>query len=217
MQNRPNLIFRYFLKGLSIVVPFGMTIFACWYVGNWINTNIINVLFGFLINKIPAMAWVVKVRGLSILLTCIAIVLIGMLGSNFFVSPFIYQLEQLVLEIPVINILYSYVKESTFGFVEKLNKPVLVKFPYQGQEIHKIGFITQSKLYALSLGADHMIVYLPHSYAFSGEMAVFHKDQVTFLDLSTTEAMRLILTGGLSKIKRPLIASAKKELEEKKR
>ena len=139
MGNRPNLILKYFLKGLSIVVPFGMTIFACWYVGNWINTKIINTLFGFLITKIPSMAWVVKVRGLSILLTCIAIILIGIVGSTFIVSPFIYRLEQLILEIPIINILYSYVKESTFGFVEKLNKPVLVKWPYQGKEIHKIG------------------------------------------------------------------------------
>ena len=202
MNKRYNEILTHFLKGLSILVPFGVTIYV-----SWRTIEIVNLYVCSFVQYVPLVYWTVEIPGLSILITCIAIAALGYLGSTLFLAPLIRLLENLVMKIPLVNILYSYTKESTFGFLDKLNKPVMVKITYNGYEAYKIGFLTQEKLYALSLMETEVAVYLPHSYAFSGELMIFPKEQVTFLDISTTEAMRIVLTGGLATIKRPFLSS----------
>lgn len=202
MQNTANQLLNYFLKGLSIIVPFGVIIYFSWYAVDKVNTYVC-----WLIQYIPLVYWTVQIPGLSIFVTCIAIAFIGYLGSTFLIAPLISWLEYVVMNIPILNILYTYTKESTFGFIEKLNRPVMVRIAYEEYEVYKIGFLTQDKLHALSLMEEEVAVYLPHSYALSGEMTIFPKDQIISLDISTTEAMLLVLTGGLAEIKRPLVSS----------
>lgn len=207
MKKHRNALINYFLKGLSIVIPFWGTIALSWYAISKISSHLDS-----LIQYIPLISWIVKIPGLSIVATCVAVLFMGSVGSTFLIAPLVSWLEYVVLNIPILNILYSYIKESTkFEWIDKLDRPVLVKIDYQECEAYKIGFLTQEKLHALSLMEGEVAVYLPHAYAFSGEVTIFPKKNVKALDISSTEALRLVLTGGLAEIKRPLITSSKRK------
>jgi uncharacterized membrane protein len=63
--------------------------------------------------------------------------------------------------------------------------------------IQKLGFITQTDLTFLSL-QDSVMVYCPHSYAFSGEMLIVPASNVTLLNIPASDVMKMIISGGVS-------------------
>ena len=42
------------------------------------------------------------------------------------------------------------------------------------------------------------MVYLPHSYAFSGELYIVSADHVKLLNMPSADVMKLIVSGGVS-------------------
>ncbi|MHC4411604.1 MAG: DUF502 domain-containing protein, partial [Planctomycetota bacterium] len=60
-----------------------------------------------------------------------------------------------------------------------------------------LGFITRDSLEFLSL-SDHVAVYFPQSYNFAGSVLIFLSDQVTPLDVDSSDAMAFIVSGGVS-------------------
>ncbi|MNL29816.1 hypothetical protein D3C87_1515160 [compost metagenome] len=100
--------------------------------------------------------------------------------------------------IPLLNTLYSSIKDFTEAFVgdaKKFNVPVLVKVNEIG--VSKIGFLTQSDLSKINL-TDEVVVYFPYSYSFAGQVVVVKSSLVTKLDMSATDAMKLVVSGGVS-------------------
>ena len=61
----------------------------------------------------------------------------------------------------------------------------------------RIGFLTQNDLTKLDLPND-VIVYFPFSYSFAGQVYVINKDKITPLNISAAEAMKLVVSGGVS-------------------
>jgi uncharacterized membrane protein len=45
-----------------------------------------------------------------------------------------------------------------------------------------------------------VLVYLPHSYAFSGQLFVVDRSYITPVDSSSSEIMKLIISGGVTEI-----------------
>ena len=66
--------------------------------------------------------------------------------------------------------------------------------------LHRVGFITQSDLAELGL-PDMVVVYFPQSYAFAGDHFVVPKENIKPLDVSGAIAMKFIVSGGISGFK----------------
>ncbi len=49
---------------------------------------------------------------------------------------------------------------------------------------------------ALASRPDLVAVYCPHSYNFSGELFLVPKENVTFLELPSSEVMKFVVSGG---------------------
>ena len=63
----------------------------------------------------------------------------------------------------------------------------------------KIGFITEKKLN--EFGMDGMVaVYFPFSYSINGEMMMVPENSVIHIDLSPSEVMKFVVSGGVTKI-----------------
>ena len=82
---------------------------------------------------------------------------------------------------------------------KRFDKPVLVK-QNNNYEVQKLGFITQEDLTYLGIGSDKVAVYLPHSYAWSGNQFIVPKENVTPINASSTTVMKFIISGGVTKI-----------------
>ena len=89
---------------------------------------------------------------------------------------------------------------NTFvGQKKGFSEPVLVKV-YENSTIERIGFITNEDVESLNINKGKVLVYLPHSYAISGQLFVVEKRHVTRIDKPASEVMKLIISGGVTEI-----------------
>ncbi|AKD02232.1 DUF502 domain-containing protein [Pontibacter korlensis] len=177
-------LFRYFLNGLLIIAPIAITVFIVVGIIDWLNS-----IFDL------------GIPGLGILLMVILLTVVGFIGSSFFVRPFLVVMESLLHKVPLISIIYSSIKDLFDAFVgdnQKFNKPVMVKMT-EDSENHKLGFVTQETLLQLNV-EDKVAVYFPHSYNFSGELFLVPKRNVTYINLPSSEVMKFVVSGGVSKL-----------------
>lgn len=194
-----RLIFQkflyYLIKGILVVVPLAGAIFLIvWLVATLDSAlNVSHLLEneGGRSRYIP---------GMGILTVLLLLVLVGFVFTTLVTVPIQNWLSRLVNRIPIFNTLYSSIKDFTEAFVgdaKKFNEPVLVEVNETGMK--KIGFLTQKDLSSLGLPGEVM-VYFPYSYSFAGQVVVVKSERVSKLRMSSTEAMKLVVSGGVSSI-----------------
>ncbi|MEM1408975.1 MAG: DUF502 domain-containing protein [Bacteroidota bacterium] len=177
-----NRVLTYFFRGLLFVVPVALTIYIIYQTLDWLD------------GLIP-----INIPGLGLLVILAAITLLGYLASFFITRPIFVQFERYFTKIPLVNILYSSIKDLIGAFVgdqKKFNIPVTVALDSNGT-ILKVGFITKDDLSSLDL-PGFVSVYLPHSYNFSGNHFLVEKDKVKRLNMNASSAMKFVVSGGVS-------------------
>ncbi|MHC4174480.1 MAG: DUF502 domain-containing protein [Planctomycetota bacterium] len=180
-------ILKYFLRGLLVFVPVGLTIFILVYVFTSLD-KVLRELLPF-----------IPFPGLGLLVTIGGIFLIGLFASNFVGKKIFGLMDKIFANVPLVKMLYSAIRDLVEAFAgekKKFDKPVLVTFgPNSYAKI--VGFITRENLENLGL-KDHVAVYLPQSYNFAGNVLIFPKEAVKPLDIESSEAMTFIVSGGVA-------------------
>ena len=175
-------VLGYFLQGLLYTLPIAATIYVVY--------KAIVLIDGILPIKIP---------GLGIIILLVSVTLVGFLGGAL-ISSRILKLEKLLDKVPLIKIIYTSVKDLLSAFVGKkkrFTEPVLVKM--EGN-VERFGFITQKDLTDLGVSANKIGVYIPFSYAVTGNLIVVPKDCVTPIDANSADIMKFIISGGVTEI-----------------
>lgn len=67
-------------------------------------------------------------------------------------------------------------------------------------EAERLGFITKVDLSELGIGKDKVAVYLPFSYAISGQVYIVPSKSVTPINASSADVMKLIISGGVTSV-----------------
>jgi uncharacterized membrane protein len=185
-------LFRYFLQGLLLFGPAGITIYGAFVLFTYIDGFVISPVAGYLPFHIP---------GLGILVLLIIITLLGIAGQTIILRPLRSIFDKFMESLPVVKVIYSALKDFFSAFVgseKKFNKPVLVKVNTIS-ELEKIGFITTEDLSDIGI-LDKVSVYFPHSYNFSGEMFIVPKEHIRPLNIPPSEAMKFVVSGGVTKV-----------------
>lgn len=194
MNRIGRALLNYLIKGLLIVVPIALSIFivvwAVTTVDSWLN---INNIFG--VN--PLTGENRNIPGLGLGLVLFIILIAGVVVTNFVTEPMYNWFKRTMNKLPLLNFIFSSIKDLTEAFVgdeKKFNNPVLVEAE---SGIKRIGFLTQNDLSKLDLPGD-AIVYFPFSYSFAGQVYVVSKDKIKPLKMSAADAMKLVVSGGVS-------------------
>ncbi len=177
-----NRIISYFFRGLLFVVPLALTIYVIFQSLDWVD--------GLIPIDIPGLGLIVIIGGVTFL---------GYLASFFITRPVFDLFEKYFIKIPLVNIIYTSMKDLLGAFVgdqKKFNKPVLVEMDDHGILL-KVGFITNESMKYLDQ-KDYISVYMPHSYAWSGNQFLVKKDHIKPLKMSATAAMKFVVSGGVS-------------------
>ena len=178
-------IINYFLQGLLYLIPISVTA----YVVYWTFIQIDSILpFNF--------------PGLGLIVIISLITLIGYLGSVIIASPINAFFQRILNKAPLLKTIYTSVKDMMNTFVGKkkgFSEPVLVKV-YENSTIERIGFVTNEDVESLNIKKGKVLVYIPHSYAISGQLFVVEKKHVKKIDCSSGEVMKLIISGGVTEI-----------------
>lgn len=142
----------------------------------------------------------VKVPGLGLLIILSGITLFGYLGSTLLVKPFFDVLEELLIKVPFVNLIYTSIKDLMGAFVgdkKKFNQAVIITMD-NDPGVQKLGFITQEDLSNIGL-PDKVAVYCPHSYNFSGNLFIVLRSNVKLVNnISSADFMKFVVSGGVS-------------------
>lgn len=182
---------KYFLRGLLVFVPLGVTIIIIVYVFTSLDT--------FFKDYLTFIPYAILRLLVGLLITLGSIFLIGLFASNFVGKKLFGLLDKVFTKVPLVKMLYSAIRDLVEAFAgekKKFDKPVLVTLG-TSSNAKIIGFMTRENLDNLGL-KDHVAVYLPQSYNFAGNVLIFPKEAVTPLNIESSEVMTFIVSGGVA-------------------
>jgi uncharacterized membrane protein len=172
----------YFLRGLVLTVPLFVTVWVCYSVFRRVD------------------GWLgIAVPGVGFVTTLVLITLIGALGSSLLTRSAVAALEDLLNRLPFVRLLYTSTKDLLSAFVgekKRFGQPVLVDLGL-GSEVKVLAFLTQRSAERLGIDAS-VVVYVPHSYAWSGQMLVLPSARVKLLTTDSAEFMAFVVSGGVT-------------------
>ncbi len=182
MKLTAGRILRYFFSGTLFIVPVVATTYFIVVSFQWLDSQL----------DLPY-------PGLGFLIIIAVITLIGYLSTNYVFRTVGGWFDRAINRIPIVKLIYATVRDLLNAFVgdkKKFHKPVLVRINKEN-DLYQIGFVTQSDLSSIGL-SDMVVVYFPHSYAFSGFHYFVPKENIKPLDIPGPTAMKFIVSGGVS-------------------
>ncbi|MBW8332433.1 MAG: DUF502 domain-containing protein [Prolixibacteraceae bacterium] len=184
-------IFTYFLQGLLFSGPLAVTLYTVFLMFDFVDRLVRDPLKEHFQFDVP---------GVGILVLFITLTLMGLIGQTIIAKPFIYFTKRLLKRAPLLNVIYTSLNDLFTAFVgkeKKFNVPVVVCMN-QENNLWKLGFVTEKNL--AEFGLHEMVaVYFPHSYNFSGELYLVPESSVKTVDLSPSEVMKFVVSGGVTK------------------
>ncbi|MFB3787172.1 MAG: DUF502 domain-containing protein [bacterium] len=201
------MIFRktrnYFLAGLLVMVPMGITI--------WIVWSIFNLLDGWyrhlvktsgIRDYLSARNYILPEYGIGFFLTLALITLIGFATQLYLGRKLFSLVEQIFLRLPVISNLYNGIKQVTATLMGRhrniFERVVLVEYPRKG--LYSLGFVTGHDRTLLQpvRGQEYCYVYIAKTpNAATGVFLLVPEEETIPLNLSVEDAIKMIVSGGM--------------------
>ncbi|UCE19524.1 MAG: DUF502 domain-containing protein [Gemmatimonadota bacterium] len=187
----------HFLTGLVVLTPIVVTAYVFWQLFFKIDGLLSGLLteWGFfdLIGR--------RVPGLGFVTLVLLIIFTGMLTRNFVGKKFIELGDNIMIRIPIFNRIYTAVQQISQAFLTEkrsvFRKAVLVEYPRKG--IFAIGFLTSDSKGEVQERTETEMcnVFLPTTpNPTSGFLLLVPKTEITPLDMTIEEALKLVISGG---------------------
>jgi uncharacterized membrane protein len=183
---------QYFLTGLFVIIPLGLTLLVVGWLVNYLDK-----LLGGFFDRLLGF----HMPGLGIVLAAIIIVFIGaLLSTNILAQKIFEGVELSFLHIPGVRAVYRTIKALTDTFSPENQKSfrgvALVEYPHPGSL--SIGFITNRvALDGLGEATErHVSVYVPTNHLYIGNTVLVPESKVYVTSLSVQEAIQIVLSSG---------------------
>ncbi|CAH0228536.1 DUF502 domain-containing protein [Priestia megaterium] len=188
-------IIKSFINGLLTIVPIILVIYILVRVFNFLDSILGNVLKPYMKQD--------YIPGVGILATLVLITFLGWLSTRFFAGKIINLIDRLLERIPLVKTLYIVIKDTLQSFLgekKSFSKVVLVMMP--GTSMKVIGFVTSEEVEEVIHSLkDHVAVYVPQTFQVAGFTFLIPKEEIEWLDIKPEEAMKFVLSGGVSSSK----------------
>ncbi len=188
----------YFLTGLLVVVPVGITLYVLKIVIGWADS-----LVALLPPRLHPNSYLpFPIPGLGLIITALFIMSVGIVTTNFIGKRMVALGEQIVDKIPLVRSIYVAVKqllETIFSRdKESFKRVVMVEYPRKG--IHSIGFVTGVSKGEIQdkTGQKVLNVFVPTApNPTSGYLIMVPEDDTIPLDMDVETAFKMVLSGGM--------------------
>ena len=188
-------IIKSFINGLLTIVPIILVIYILVRVFNFLDSILGNVLKPYMKQD--------YIPGVGILATLLLITFLGWLSTRFFAGKIINLIDRLLERIPLVKTLYTVIKDTFQSFLgekKSFSKVALVTMP--GTSMKVIGFVTSEEVEEVIHSLkDHVAVYVPQTFQVAGFTFLIPKEEIQWLDIKPEEAMKFVLSGGVSSSK----------------
>ncbi|NWG38851.1 MAG: DUF502 domain-containing protein [Hydrogenophilaceae bacterium] len=189
---------RYFITGLLIWVPLGITL---WVLDLLIGTMDQTLLL--LPDSWQPITWIgFRIPGLGVILTLLVIFLTGLATANIIGQRLVDFWESMLLRIPVVKSIYNSVKQvsdTLFSSSGNAFRKVLL-VPYPHPEARSIAFQTNvPDEVAAKLPEEHVAVFIPTTPSpVNGFYFFVRKSEVIELNMSVDQALKAIVSMGVA-------------------
>lgn len=196
-----GVITRNILTGLITVIPILLTFYLLY----WAIVSAETWLGGMLAAILPAGTRLPP--GVGVVLALGALFIVGMLMHTYVVQRLFARAERLFYRIPLVKLIYPALRDFMDYFSPMKEKPyqqvVCVRF---GEDLQAIGLVTRDDLRPIGEpfgGEGNVLVYFPMSYMIGGYALAVPRSRVQPLDMGMEEAMRFVLTAGVTGMTEP--------------
>ncbi len=204
MNKVANGLKKAFINGLLVVLPLGFTVYILWLVYRFIN-NITGrgsyfgeLISGLLVSTLGR-SWF---PGIGVILTLFFVFLIG-LATRIYVGRKVYDwIDRAFKATPLVNKMYDTVKQIINAVFDRefssFRKVVI--FEYPRREVHAVGFVTNERMEKIGEQVEEDLVAVfvfTTPNPLSGLILLVPREELTFLDISVEEGLRLVLSLGI--------------------
>jgi uncharacterized membrane protein len=207
---------RYFVAGILVFAPIGITIWAT----AWIIQRLDNLLLPQLLKLLlPGLEEPPRIPFVGALFTLLVIILMGVIARHFFGGELVRAWERLLSRVPVARNIYGGVKQLIEAIFRadpgsRFSRVVLVEYPRKG--IYALAFSTGPARGPVgNVGGRRMInCFLPTTpNPTSGFYLLVPEEEITAVELTVEEAFKLVMSAGL--VTPDSIAEAERKAAEK--
>lgn len=187
---------RMLLTGLLTILPIVVTLAIL----GWLAGTLESLLGGLLEWILPEGVYR---TGMGFVAGLVLVLVLGVVMSTWLAKRLFELFERVLLKVPVINGLYGAIKDMTTLFAPDRQRQfsAAVTFTLPGTDAKLMGFVTRDDCSDLpeGLGGPGIVaVYLPMSYQIGGYTLLLPRDQLTEVEMPTSEALRFVLTAGVT-------------------
>ncbi|NOR56530.1 MAG: DUF502 domain-containing protein [Sulfurovum sp.] len=181
------------LTGVITLFPLVLTIYLIYWLGVT-SEEIMGKLFHYILPDDTYFP------GLGMFAGIIIVFIVGLMMKAYLVRKIFSLGENVLYRLPLIKSVYRAFRDFFDFFSPKkegLGQAVAVTF----QNIELVGFVTQEdpgRLPPSFRDRDCVLVYLPMSYMVGGYTILVPHDEIRPLDMTRDEAMRFVLTAGIT-------------------
>ena len=190
---------NYFLAGILITAPIGITIWVAWNIVGWIDDSVTPL--------IPP-AWnpetylPFSIPGLGLVFIFVALTLIGFLAAGLVGRSVMRFGERLLGQVPVVRSVYSATKQIFETVLSQqstaFRQCALIEYPCRGT--WALGFITGQTLGEVQSLTDETVynVFIPATpNPTTGFLLFVPERDVHVVDMTVEEGIKLVVSGGI--------------------
>lgn len=204
-RKRKTLLKRlrdYFLTGVVVAMPFFLTAaFAKWVI-SFANNQVTPLIGVSTIGQEFILPYIQRIPGFGLIFFVVVTTIIGALAAGFFGRYIFYLGENIINRLPILRTIYSIMKQIFNAIINNQSsenrQPVLIEYPRRG--CWAIGFAT-SKVYGdvrSSVKSDMVCVFIPTTpNPTSGFLLLLQEKEVIYLKMSSEDAVKMIVSGGI--------------------
>ena len=189
----------YFLTGIAVTAPIGITVYVSIIFINFIDRNVKDIVPATYNpdNYLPF-----NIPGTGLIVAIFSLIIIGFFTASFFGKFFVNLGEKIINRLPVFRSIYNALKQvfqTVLGSSSKaFREVVLIQYPRQG--IWAVAFITArtSGEAAIKLKKKYVNVFLPTTpNPTSGFLLIVPEKDLIRLNMNVEQGMKLVISGGI--------------------
>lgn len=189
----------YFLAGVLVTAPIGITFYISWLLIRWVDAQVTPLLPPA---YNPETYLPFAIPGLGLVIVFIVLTFIGWSTAGLLGRLWTRLSEHFLRRMPVIRSVYAAVKQIIETILKQqsnaFREVVLFEYPRRGS--WALGFITgQTQGEVQNLTADDVVnVFLPTTpNPTSGYLLFIPKKELVILDMTVEEGIKMVVSGGI--------------------
>lgn len=194
---------RYLLTGIVVIAPISITVYLTYIFLTFVDRHVGRIIPAeWFPQQFSGFYEETAIPGLGLLIAIVFFVIIGWLATNI-LGRFIIRIYEYILDrMPVIRTVYGAIKQifETIMASQSSAFREAVMFEYPRKGVYAIGFVTGKAEGEVQdkTKAETINVFVPTTpNPTSGFLLFVPKKELTYLDMSIEEAVKLVVSAGI--------------------